>query len=1202
MSNLMKPGDELPLRVTFKRYQSDVGYMAGGRLRLCAALMLLFSMAAISAPVSAAGEDIMPLNVTAWHDSTAELTMINWSNPLTGDITALGHLRDATYEIWRGDSPFNTSFIAWADRIGEVEACPSSVHASGTNLGACSDLEHQFNVTVPVDTDGVFYYKVTSSIGNDNHLYDGQSGTESDSVIEHAEPIRTPYLVNAVFDVETGNTTITWINANELGMNFPEWGNLSISIKIYRHEQEATHSNWAYLDKDLLANLTPREPHDASGVRISSWWYHVNDKSWPSQESYYTVTYWFPDNQATNDTNESYEDTRFESSNTFGPIAEDAQPPEDCTQAIGSFTLRQTEPITGFTTLQWARPADLPSTYRIYRSPQNFTSTTDDLVEFVKQIDSSIATPSTQVDVSEGVARTVYYGVVAVDEHGNEQTNIVWDARVIVEEDTLSDYIPLPTNVQATYDGQRGITVVTWNDALYVQGETYTVWRSVPVLNKQLGNEVDLDLGQHMRIVEGFENYLCENDESLEDQLPCAVVAIGENIAEGSGTFEFAVDQGKDHEVFYAVTVEYRTWCSVSSSMEDEECSDYADAMEPIKKPEFSATLTGNSMVDPIREDGIAPIPVRFDIDNTEVDGLEARILLKWLDNWGANDRAAEYYIYRWDGVTDPFILPESNMSQSETTLDAQVGWTNIFGPIAYIGPEMTVYLNIPASNEREVYYAVVSVDTFGNIQDRLVLRNPEDLMNDNCVFGCNVLKVREDTLPPSLEFEIRESSSTPATNSLVGGLDYQVRVYPSEALDSDGLPVISIKTAAGGEYLLEKTECEAVNDVSGTLLYYMTTMAVPTLPKEDLEIWVELADVAGNPVNFSVEGYSFDGVPPSLELYAPSQDTVYLYGEDIIVYGAATDDMNVTSVEFKVNDGEWMQVMDVTPSTIGPEQTPYLAFTSTILASSLEPSFGEHKLYFKVRDEGGNAPVFGPYTFTTDFCAHNATGYLECESTVDRTPKAMEEPPGYVPKLGDANYMLAYGAICLNMFLMLFTILIAISAATDPRDKKKKKAEDEDEVEDWMKDFMGGGSSDLRSGLDSSPTQDLEQAKSLDEGDEDDELTPIKVSRRRRSDDDDEDEDEDERPRRRRSRADDYDDDDDEPVVRRPTIRSRRSRDYDDDDEDEDDDYDDYDDEDDEDDEPRRRPPRRRSDDYDDEDDEDDEPVRRPPRRRPRR
>ena len=213
--------------------------------------------------------------------------------------------------------------------------------------------------------------------------------------------------------------------------------------------------------------------------------------------------------------------------------------------------------------------------------------------------------------------------------------------------------------------------------------------------------------------------------------------------------------------------------------------------------------------------------------------------------------------------------------------------------------------------------------------------------------------------------------------------------------------------------------------------------------------IWVDLSDVSGNAVNVSVEGYSFDGVPPSLELYAPSQDSVYLYGEDIIIYGAATDDMNVTSVEFKVNDGEWMNVIDMTPSTIGPEETPYLSFTATILASSLEPAFGEHNLFFKVRDEGGNAPVFGPFLFTTDFCAHNATGYLECESTIDRTPKAIEEPPGYVPKLGDANYMLAYSAICLNLFLLAFTLLVAISAATDPRGKKKRD-DDEDEVKDY--------------------------------------------------------------------------------------------------------------------------------------------------------
>ena len=77
MSNLTKPDDGLPLRVTFKRYQSDVVPMTGGRLRLCAALMLLFSMAAISTPASAAaGDDIMPQGVSAEHNPETELTII----------------------------------------------------------------------------------------------------------------------------------------------------------------------------------------------------------------------------------------------------------------------------------------------------------------------------------------------------------------------------------------------------------------------------------------------------------------------------------------------------------------------------------------------------------------------------------------------------------------------------------------------------------------------------------------------------------------------------------------------------------------------------------------------------------------------------------------------------------------------------------------------------------------------------------------------------------------------------------------------------------------------------------------------------------------------------------------------------------------------------------------------------------------------
>ena len=92
MSNLTKPSDVLPLRVTFKRYQSDVVPMTGGRLRLCAALMLLVSIVTVPVPVAAEAADVMPLEVAATHNSTTELT--TWvSKPYRGRINFPVRLR-----------------------------------------------------------------------------------------------------------------------------------------------------------------------------------------------------------------------------------------------------------------------------------------------------------------------------------------------------------------------------------------------------------------------------------------------------------------------------------------------------------------------------------------------------------------------------------------------------------------------------------------------------------------------------------------------------------------------------------------------------------------------------------------------------------------------------------------------------------------------------------------------------------------------------------------------------------------------------------------------------------------------------------------------------------------------------------------------------------------------------------------------------
>ena len=118
------------------------------------------------------------------------------------------------------------------------------------------------------------------------------------------------------------------------------------------------------------------------------------------------------------------------------------------------------------------------------------------------------------------------------------------------------------------------------------------------------------------------------------------------------------------------------------------------------------------------------------------------------------------YYLYRHFG--DPF--GDSEFAISNYT---DPGWEFIEGPIAENGFATVIReIPVPADTQRDVWYAVIIADSFGNI-------NPTILPG----IGGNAMMVTEDTQAPEISYYIADEDGIPISdNSLVRG-EYTLRL-----------------------------------------------------------------------------------------------------------------------------------------------------------------------------------------------------------------------------------------------------------------------------------------------------------------------------------------------------------------------------------------------------------------------------------------
>ena len=268
--------------------------------------------------------------------------------------------------------------------------------------------------------------------------------------------------------------------------------------------------------------------------------------------------------------------------------------------------------------------------------------------------------------------------------------------------------------------------------------------------------------------------------------------------------------------------------------------------------------------------------------------------------------------------------------------------------------------------------------------------------------------------------------------------------------------------TVLTGEFFTERGSIERAQPLQGSVpnAYRFNFEITDSMVNADIHAIITISDVSQNQVAIDVMGWSIDSSAPTIEVYAPSPDSLYLYGEQIHVYGAVSDDVGITAVEIKfryyennlMRETEWTAVNDL---------TTYSTDTNTIVFELWEPASTFHDLgdnqrvYIRVIDSSGNEKEWNTQ-FTVDNCVRTILDYESAcigQSVFEPEDEVEVAEESYF----EGVYLMVYVLAGINIILLILTMMSVLMSSGDG---KKKKGGDEDDEDDWMREFMGGGDS----------------------------------------------------------------------------------------------------------------------------------------------
>tara|TARA_B100001564_G_scaffold356933_1_gene372118 strand:- start:1230 stop:4418 length:3189 start_codon:yes stop_codon:yes gene_type:complete len=1018
-------------------------------------------------------------DISAVFDPTSETTTITWRN-IDSDGSVLQGLFSATYNVYRSADPITsvsitglTPFTSGIIACSSVEVLNDAFKCRGLN--GTVDY-HTASFLVAPGVNNSFYYAVTTTLGDGTELFDLDINASviEVPVQEITTPIRTPYNLVVNFDPEASQTTLSWVNYNDIFPILPETGDDAYQINIWRTEYQITRANGA----DMLSTATPVATFPAGtstavlDIPIST-----------DRDAYYAVTYLLPNWTGPG---EDYQDVRFLSNNAItSALVEDNMPPSQVGIMYAEF-IPNPSSGGGTTTISWTDvPDETGESYRIYMSGNPFSTIVSSDVQLIATVSEGVG--SFNYDVPIGRLGYANYCIITIDLYGVYSPNTTINSCAgPLYEDAFSPWVAEPTQVNAEFIGDR-ITRVTWQDQLGVEGERYHIWRS---------------------------NFRVTGAEFVANQ---SMEWLG-SVSDGVGTFDVILDADilRDNAHYYVTT----------------------EALYGHINGTYMDTRLNQNHFGPISEDTRPPNPAR--IKEASSLGALNLITLEWFNEQDINEG---YEVWRHYGA--PF---GENEDQIGTITDD--GWEFVLGDITPgTGVQSTIVrqLPIPDGVDRDVWYAVIIEDQWGN-------QNPE-MFNG---IGGNAVKINEDTkFPEASMLLLDEDGSAFQSPSLVSG-SYTLQVEIDEYLQ--GNPTVNITTVAGGEISGGDIEMNMIADNNnnpdrGPVYAFEFFISQNTIAG-DMVIELIMEDESGNEVSQSWTDRAVDAKRPTVEIYSPSSGndgSKYLYGNSIQVLAGATDDVMITSFQYKFtyNYGTgnsqstpWSEATSVTDLD-GDNRS--MVFDMEFSAGNFEP--GQHAVYVRAIDSAGNE-VSKNVIFVVDQCRHRLDGTTSCNYVESLQPEP--EPVIIKPSMSDPPYVLVWVLTGVFVASLLVMALIIQTSMSGPK-KKKSKGDDDDEDDDWMSEFIGTSQElDMGAVTDTSGGDKKEEEKKetapAEAEDEDDPFAVNLVQRKTRNkkevveeEDDDDDDDDD-------NMFDWNDDDDDEeeedeepaPVAKKRTVGRR--------------------------------------------------------------
>ena len=986
--------------------------------------------------------------------------------------------------------------------------------------------------------------------------------------------------IAATFDPASETTTITWRNIDFDGSVIS--GLFDATYSVYRSATPITESSIGQLTpfvEDIVACssvVVANDPFKCRGLNGT-----VDDHSASflvppgvNGTFYYAVTTTLGDGTVMLDLDDN-------ASVLYTPVQETTTPIRTPYNLVATF-----DPEQSITTLAWVNYNDifpiLPETgddayqIHIWRADYPITRANGvDLLSTSQPVATYPAgTSSVDLVIPTSTDRSAYYAVTYLLPNwtapGEDYEDVRFLSNNALDDALLEDNMP-PAQVSAMYaefipnpNSGGGTTTVSWTDVPDESGESYRIYMSGNPFNSILSPSVQLiatvaeGVGSFDYEVPigrlGYANYCIVTIDLFgvfnpnttinscagplfEDAFtpwvaePTQVHAefIGDRITRVTWQDQLGVE-GERYHIWHSnfrvtgaefVANQTMDWLgSVSDGvgtfdvlLDDNLLRDNAhyyvttEALYGHINGTYMDTRLNQNHFGPISEDTRAPNPARIK-EASSLGALE-QITLEWFNEQDFNEG---YEIWRHYGA--PFGENEDQIGNI-----ADQGWEFVLGDISpgeSTASTLVRQLPIPSGVDRDVWYAVIIEDQWGN-------QNPE-MFNG---IGGNAVKINEDTkFPVATMMLLDDAGSAFLSPSLVSGT-YVLQMEIDEYLQ--GNPSVNITTLAGGDISGGDIEMNMIADNNndpdrGPVYAFEFFVSQNTIAGEML-IELIMEDESGNLISQTWSDRAVDAMRPTVEIYAPSSGndgSKYLYGNSIQLLAGATDDVMITSFQYKFTYNYGTGNSQSTPWSESTYVTDLegdnrsMVLDMEFSAGNFEP--GQHAVYVRAVDSAGNE-VSKNVVFVVDQCRNRLDGTTSCNYVESLQPEP--EPITIKPSMSDPPYVLVWVLTGVFVMSLIVMALIIKTSMSGPK-KKKSKGDDDEEDDDWMSEFIGT-SQDLDMGAvtDTSGGEKKEEEKKesapVEQKEEEDPFAVNVVQRKTRSkkavvdlpeDDDDDDDD----------------------------------------------------------------------------------------------